>query len=285
MGAVLAGSERGYYPHTRPSGVAVASDTMDEELVEGSGSFGADGWPVDGLGPGACTIAMRRRVLASVPYFTALDEGALDLVHASFHAVPMRPGTVLVAEGEEADRFHVIASGRVKLQETTPAGGVHILDVLGPGGSFGALPLLGQTHNEVGAEALTSGCLLTASAEEFGATVRAFPSVALAVLEAVASRLRDAQVRLRDAGTSSVEARLARSLLTLSGRIGQPDPAAGGRTLGAPLSQEDLAALTGSTLETVNRILAQWRARGLVTTGRRRLVLLDLAALRDVALG
>ncbi|MBW7916532.1 MAG: Crp/Fnr family transcriptional regulator [Trueperaceae bacterium] len=258
---------------------------MDEGSHGRSHSFGPDGWPVDGLGPGACTLDMRRRVLGSVPYFTSLDEDDLAVVHASFHAVPMAAGSALVVEGEGADRFFVIASGRVKLQETTATGGVHLLDVLGPGGSFGALPLLGQARNEVGAEALTGGCLLVASAQEFGGIVRAFPAVALAVLEAVASRLRDAQVRLRDAGTSSVEARLARSLLTLSERLGRPEQAGAGRTLGAPLSQEDLAALTGSTLETVNRVLAQWRARGMVTTGRRRLTLVDLPALREVAEG
>lgn len=248
-----------------------------------SHTYGSDGWPIDGLPPHACTLDVRRRVLSAVSYFSQLSESQLDEVHASFHAVPMSAGSTLVTEGGAADRFFVIASGRVKLQETTQSGAWHLVDVLGPGGSFGAVPLLGQERNDVAAEALTDGCLLVVSADEFGGMVRAFPEVAVAVLESVSERLREAQVRLRDAGSAPVESRLASSLLTLSERLGAEDPTTGGRTLGAPLSQEDLAALTGSTLETVNRVLSQWRARGVVQTGRKRVVLLDLAALAEVA--
>lgn len=258
-------------------------------MDEGSGkthshSQAPEPWPPDGVSPQACTIDMRRHVLGSVAYFAALDEAGLDRVHAAFTAVPMTAGEVVLAEGERAERFRVIASGRVKLNQSTAAGGQHLHDVLGPGGSFGALPLLGQERNEAGAEALTGGCLLVTSAEEFGGLVREFPQVAVAVLEDVSARLRDAQARLRDAGSATVEARLASALLMLSQRLGQPREA-GGRTLGAPLSQEDLAALSGSTLETVNRVLAQWRAADLVSTGRRRVTLEDVPALQAVAEG
>ncbi len=247
--------------------------------------LGPDGWPEDGLPPEACSLELRKRVLGLVPYFAELNEAALERVHATFHAVHMTRGSAILTEGEPAERFYVIASGRVKLSQATSSGGQHLLDVLGPGGSFGALPLLGQARNDSEAEGLTAGCLLVASAEEFGDLVREFPQVAVAVLEDVSSRLQDAQARLRDAGTAPVEARLAASLLTLSERLGRPEDDGVGRTLGAPLTQEDLAALTGSTIETVNRALAQWRSRGLVKTGRRRITLLDLAALREVAEG
>ncbi len=105
--------------------------------------------------------------------------------------------------------------------------------------------------------------------------------MAVAVLEDVSGRLRAAHARLRDASNVPVEARLAGAILTLSERFGEEVDE--GRTLGAPLSQEDLAALTGSTLETVNRVLAGWRRRGWVRTGRRKLVITDLGALEAVS--
>lgn len=246
--------------------------------------LGPDGWPEDGLPPQACSLELRKHVLSLVPYFSGLDEAALERVHAAFHATHLTRGSVIVTEAEPAEAFYVIASGRVKLTQATAGGAEHLLDVLGPGDSFGALPLLGQARHDASAEALTGGCLLVTSASEFGELVTAFPRVAVAVLEDVSARLRDAQARLRDAAGSTVEARLAASLLTLSSRLGEPLET-GGRSLGAPLSQEDLAALAGSTLETINRVLAQWRARGLVETGRRRIVLLDPEALRVVSGG
>lgn len=246
-----------------------------------SRSAGGAQWPADDLPPQACSVELRRQVLGLVPYFAGLGEAEMDVVHAAFHARHMLPGTTLVSAGDPAENLLVIVSGRVKLISDSAGGAEHLVDVLGPGDSFGALPLLGQERNESRAEALTGGCLLVASTDEFASLVTTFPQVAVAVLEDVSARLRSAHARLRDAASAPVEVRLASTLLTLSDRFGEP--VAGGRSLGAPLSQEDLAALTGSTLETVNRVLATWRKQGWVETGRRRLVIADGAALEAVA--
>ncbi|MFO7546260.1 MAG: Crp/Fnr family transcriptional regulator [Trueperaceae bacterium] len=262
---------------------------MHEDSVKAQAARGgerarrAHDWPADDLPPEACTLDLRRRVLAMVPYFAGLNEDDLSTVHAAFRAVPMAAGASVVDAGAPAERLFVLASGRVKLVTATPAGAEHVVDVLGPGDAFGALPLLGAPANDVAAVALTSGCLLVTSAEQFASLVTGLPRVALAVLADVSDRLQDAHARLRRASGAPVDARLAAALLTLSARLGEPE--ADGRTLGAPLSQEDLAALAGSTLETVNRILSRWRKRGWVRTGRRRVVLRDVAALEAVARG
>lgn len=224
---------------------------------------------------------MRLHVLGLVPYFTSLDPEQLAEVNTVFHARPLVSGETLLNAGDPAERFLVIVSGRVKLTASSASGAEHLVDVLGPGDSFGALPLLGASSNEASALALTGGCLLEALPEEFAALVTRFPSVALAVLEVVSARLRDTRERLRFSASAPVEARLAAALLTLSRRLGEVSGE--GRSLGAPLSQEDLAALTGTTLETVNRLLSAWRKRGWVSTGRLRLTLLDEAALEAVA--
>lgn len=224
---------------------------------------------------------MRQQVLGLVPYFVDLTEEERAEVNNVFHARPLVSGETLLNAGDPAERFLVIVSGRVKLTAASASGGEHLLDVLGPGDSFGALPLLGADRNDASAVALTDGCLLEALPEEFASLVERFPKVALAVLEVVSGRLRNAQERLRFGAGAPVEARLASALLTVSRRLGEVT--AEGRSLGAPLSQEDLAALTGTTLETVNRLLSTWRKRGWVSTGRLRLTLLDEAALAEVA--
>jgi len=238
-------------------------------------------WPPDDLPPQACSPELRLHVLGLVPYFAGLSEAELAAAHEAFHAEHMLAGSTLVNAGDPAESLMVIVSGRVKLVHDAPGGSEHLVDVLGPGDSFGALPLLGQAVNESRAEALTGGCLLVTSTAEFASLVTRFPSVAVAALEDVSGRLRAAHARLRAAASAPVETRLAGALLTLSQRFGEEVPE--GRTLGAPLSQEDLAALTGSTLETVNRVLAGWRKRGWVKTGRRKLLITDPGALEGVA--
>lgn len=239
-------------------------------------------WPPDDLAPEACSPQLRKDVLSLVPYFAGLSGEELDHLQTIFGAKHMAAGATLIGMGEPAENLFVIASGRVKLTLPTAAGSEHLLDILGPGDSFGALPLLGQTHNENAAIAVTGGCLLVISATDFGRLLTELPSVAVATLEDVSGRLRAAHGRLKEAASAPVDVRLASSLLTLSGRFGEEGPA--GRTLGVPLSQEELAALTGSTIETVNRVLAAWRKEGWVKTGRLKLTLLNVAALERVAL-
>lgn len=255
---------------------------MDEGKPKSLSRLGLEQWPPDDLPPQQCSPELRRHVLTLVPYFTGLREDQLEGVHAAFKARHMLAGNTLVAAGDPAETLFVIVSGRVKLVSGGPGGSELVADVLGPGDYFGALPLLGQAVNEQRVDAITGGCVLVTSTDEFGALVSRFPSVAVAVLEDVSGRLRSAQARLHEAASAPVEARLASTLLTLSARFGSETE--DGRTLGAPLSQEDLAALAGTTLETVNRVLASWRKRGWVTTGRLRLKINDPAELERVSL-
>lgn len=244
---------------------------MDEGTRKALSPSGSGEWPPDDLPPQQCSPELRRHVLALVPYFVGLSESELEEVHAAFTARHMLAGNALVAAGDPAESLFVIVSGRVKLVSDGADGSELMVDVLGPGDYFGALPLLGQSANEQRAEAITGGCVLVTSTDAFGSIVTRFPTVAVAVLEDVSSRLRSAHARLHEAASAPVEARLASTLLTLSARFGTDSN--GGRTLGVPLSQEDLAALAGTTLETVNRVLAGWRKRGWVTTGRLKLLL------------
>lgn len=254
---------------------------MDEETHKHVSRSAAGEWPPDDLPPQQCSPELRRHVLTLVPYFVGLGERELEEVHAAFTAQHMLAGNTLVAAGDPAETLYVIVSGRVKLVSAGPEGSEHVADVLGPGDFFGALPLLGQAVNEQRADAITGGCVLVTSTAEFGALVTRFPTVAVAVLEDVSGRLRGAHARLHEAASAPVEARLASALLTLSTRFGTDT--ATGRTLGAPLSQEDLAALVGTTLETVNRVLATWRRRGWVTTGRLKLKIVQPAELERLS--
>ena len=255
---------------------------MDEGSHKNLSLFPAGQWPPDDLTPQQCSPELRRHVLTLVPYFQALSPAELEEVHAAFAARHMLATDTLVAAGDPAETLYVIVSGRVKLVKGGPDGSELMVDVLGPGDYFGALPLLGQATNEQRAEAITGGCVLVTTTEAFGALVTRFPSVAVAVLEDVSGRLRSAHERLHEAA-APVEARLASTLLTLSARFGVDSDE--GRTLGAPLSQEDLAALAGTTLETVNRVLATWRKRGWVTTGRLKLLINGPAELEKLSGG
>jgi CRP-like cAMP-binding protein len=107
-------------------------------------------------------------------------------------------------------------------------------------------------------------------------------TLAVNVLHFVASRLRDAQDRYRELATERVEQRVAHALLRLARDAGRRIDA--GVLIDMPLSREDLAEMTGTTLYTVSRLISSWEDRGLVESGRQRIVIRrpeDLAAIAE----
>jgi CRP-like cAMP-binding protein len=79
------------------------------------------------------------------------------------------------------------------------------------------------------------------------------------------------QERLRELATERVEQRVARTLLRLARQVGRK--VEGGVLIDMPLSRQDLAEMTGTTLYTVSRILSQWEQQHLVETGRERILI------------
>jgi CRP-like cAMP-binding protein len=99
----------------------------------------------------------------------------------------------------------------------------------------------------------------------------ACPGIALNAIQILAGRVRDFQDRIRELTTERVERRIARALLRLARQTGHKVDE--GVLIDLPLTRQDLAEMTGTTLFTVSRTLSQWEAQGLVHAGRERVVI------------
>jgi|SRR5688572_9340866 len=107
------------------------------------------------------------------------------------------------------------------------------------------------------------------------------PRLALNALQFVASRLHELEVRYRQLATEKVERRVARALLRLVQQAGRPIEA--GVLIDLPLSRDDIAQMTGTTLYTVSRIVSRFETDGLLEAGRQRVVIRDPKALARIA--
>ena len=83
----------------------------------------------------------------------------------------------------------------------------------------------------------------------------------------------EAQQRLRELSTEEVERRVAHAVLRLANQSGKRED--GGIRIDFPISKQDIAEMTGTTLHTVSRILTAWEAAGLVEGGRQKLLVRD----------
>lgn len=235
----------------------------------------------DRVEPGHCTPDVRIRILRGVPFFHDLSAAALDTVNHCFRAFDYPVGAAIYHEGEPAEALFLVAHGKVKLLQHSLSGDEVALDLLSQGGLFGGLAVLGKHHFPHAAVAQTACCVLTTTTADFQQLLRSHPDMALAVLDTVARDLAAAHDTIRAISTLPVESRLALALLRLADRLGEAD--GGGILIQSPLSQQDLAAMVGSTAETISRIISGLRRSGTVDTGRQWIRIRDRATLARLA--
>ena len=106
-------------------------------------------------------------------------------------------------------------------------------------------------------------------------------SIAMNAVRLLGARYLDMQVRLRELSTEKVERRLAHTILRLAQQAGRRT--ARGIEIAFPLSRQDLAEMSGTTLHTVSRTLSAWEERGIVDCGRRRIIVARSQLLESIA--
>lgn len=189
-----------------------------------------------------------------------------------------RKGATLVTCGEASCWVAVLLSGMVKATVPTDDGAEILLRISGPGELVGELEASDGMPRPATIVALEPTEALIVSQDGFSAFLESHAAAVRLLVEMLGERLRDAERRRYGLGAYSVTQRLARQLVELADRYGEL--ADEGIRISLALTQDDLASWIGASRESVSKALRSLRQRGLVETGRRRVLVLDLAALR-----
>ncbi len=211
------------------------------------------------------------------PLFSGLGPEQARVVLDSLTRIDVPRGDMLFHEGEPGDSLYVIRSGTVKLGRRSNDGRENLLAVLGPGELLGELSLFDPGLRTASATALTDVVVLQMGHDELTTWLATTPSVAEHLLRTLARRLRRTNEALADLVFTDVPGRVAKALIDLSQRFGQPVP--DGVRVAHGLTQEELAQLVGASRETVNKALADFATRGWIRREGRAVVLLDSARL------
>jgi CRP/FNR family transcriptional regulator len=157
------------------------------------------------------------------------------------------------------------------------------LVLAGPGEVLGPGTLFGDRSAESGAQALTDAALVSVTPDTVARQAEAAPALYLAFARSLARRALRVQRKLEAFSRATVEARVAGALLEIAEDAGIP-LADGAIRLDLPLSQEDLAALAGTTRESCSTAVATLARSGVVRGRRLRgLVLVDPGRLAGLA--
>ena len=180
-------------------------------------------------------------------------------------------GHTLARQGEPARQFYLVESGFLKVLQLTAEGTELIVRFVAPGEPFGGVVALGDAPYPVTAMVIQPSVVRHWSRDVTQDLLTHTPQVRVNIMREMATHMTDALTRVRELTTARVGQRLAHTLVRLARQCGQPCPE--GVLISQPLTRQELADLTGTTLYTVSRTLSEWEARGLLET-RKRLLLL-----------
>jgi CRP/FNR family transcriptional regulator len=190
-------------------------------------------------------------------------------------------GAMIFREGDPADTFLTIVDGRVKIFKATPAGKEVILEIFSGGDPLGAVAVYESAALPASALALDDTECLAIARADFFRLLEQHPAMVRGLLSGLTIRLAELTRRLAEMMGGRVEARFARLFLKFADQIGKPER--GGTFVAMPLTRQELADLTGTTIETAIRIMSRWQKEEVVRTEKDGFVIVDRITLESTA--
>lgn len=219
--------------------------------------------------------------LAALALFRRVSPADRTRIAAAASLREFDRGDHVFKEGDDSTSFFVVVTGRVKVYKQAPDGRNVILELFGPGGPLGAVAVYEARPYPASAVALDATTCVTIPRDAFFELLERHPSLVRGLLGSLSLRLVELTTRLAELTGGHIDARLARLFLKLADQMGRPERS--GVFIPLPLSRQELADLTGTTIETAIRIMSRWNKDLVLQTEREGFLLLNRAALEQIA--
>jgi len=223
--------------------------------------------------------------LRRVSVFKDATDEDLKLFTAKGILRSIEEGEFFFFQGDPATYFYVLISGRAKLLQTSPAGQQVNLRTINEWQMFGALGAVREDATyPATAQALQQSTALAIESSFLKEMMATRPYLNINLMQLMTGYIMEMQERFRELATERVERRIALTVLRLAAQIGRRTDDKE-MTVELPLSRQDLAESSGTTIFTVSRVLADWERRGFVEAGRERVVIRNPHGLVQISEG
>lgn len=220
-------------------------------------------------------------VLKATPVFRKLSPEDRATVARAAGVRSYRKGETIFEQDTPSDAFYTIASGRVKIFKMLPTGKDIILEVFGAGDPLGAIAAYDGRPFPASAVALEDTTCVIIPRQTFFSLLEAHPSLVRGLMLGMTVRMVELTNRLAELSGSRIEPRFARLFLKLAADMGVPER--GGTYVPLLLTRQELADMTGTTIETAIRIMSRWGKQDIVRTDKDGFVVMDREKLEEVA--
>jgi CRP-like cAMP-binding protein len=211
------------------------------------------------------------QLIGQVPPFQRLQPVELQVVRQSAWLRRVEQEAYFFHQGDPATAFYILVEGQVKLTEVTAEGQQILVRFAGPGEAMGIIAALSKTVYPLSAQAVDDCLAMAWDGGILEQLMEHYPRIAIDGLRMVSQRWAELEERYRELATEQVERRVAQALMRLVRQVGRKVDE--GILIDLPLSRQDLAEMTGTTLYTVSRVLSRWEQQNLVESGRERVLI------------
>lgn len=215
-----------------------------------------------------------RTSLQKTPLFAGLQGDDFDRLLAICRQRRAAKGELLFSEGEDAEGFFVVLSGKVKVFKLSPEGKERILHIVHPGGTFAEAAIFADGCYPAYAEPLCGSDLAFFPKREFLHLLQQHSRIAINMIAGLSRFLRQFASQIEELTFKDVPARLARYLLDLAGDDEQAE---------LPISKAQLASNLGTVSETLSRTFRKLSDEAYLQVEGKVIRILDPDRLADLA--
>jgi len=220
--------------------------------------------------------------LKGISFLRDLSPKALGLVSERMVHRTVPAGTILFRKGETARGVYVLVEGRVEIYRSTADGREQVLHSETPVQSVAELPVFDGGSYPASGRTAEDSELYFLSRDDFQRLYREHPEIADAIITSLGQRLRGLVTVVEKISLRSVPSRVAKTLLEQAEKAGTLED---GGSFRLSRTQTDLAHELATSRESVARALGDMRRRGFISTEGRRVTILSLRSLVDLAKG
>lgn len=185
--------------------------------------------------------------------------------------ITLQAGALLFQQGDPVEYCFTVIHGRLKLTKLGEDGKEVIIRYISENEVTAAVTVLKDAVYPVTAESVGESEIVAWNKRSLTELMYNFPNISINLLNVAFDRLDDIQQRYLELCTEQVDQRVARSLLRFMTRSGVKTDQ--GIEINIPLSRQNIADYSGTTLHTVSRTLSSWEKIGWVKSGRQHIVI------------
>jgi CRP-like cAMP-binding protein len=216
--------------------------------------------------------------LPAHPLLAALQADQVERIAQASETLQLEAGETLFRVGEDASRFFMVEHGQLKLYRLSAAGQEKVVELLTPGQTFAeAVMFMPQHRYPVSCEALSDCSVVALNSRVFLDILEQSPETTMRLLATLSIRLRD---RLADIEALAIQNATLRVVSYLVGLV--PAGTGNAAAVELPFSKKNVASRLSLQPETLSRVFARLRDRGLLEVSGGVVRVPDVEALRRI---